>query len=374
MPTGIRRHHAGWQAEVRIVGHPRSVQQFPLDTPLEQIVLWRKREKARLQLTSPHATGSFLADARRYLELVRTMPSYAMRVRDIELWAAVFGPRPLDTITAHEIQLQRDRWREAGPKRVWRKHPDRYGGAWIEIPAPLAPSTVNHRLRALANLFTVLRGRHAPNPAREVPELAEPESIGEGLPYELIEIILAQMPDRRYGRALTQNKARLRVMAYVGLPQSLLMRLTPMHVHLEEAWVDWPGRRKGRGVKGQRRPLTSDGVAAFRAFIAANCWGPFSTDSMAASFQRACRKVAATVRDAGDQRTAAVLERLRPYDLRHSYVTEVLDKSGDFHSTQLLAGHADLRTTLSYGRKVVSPALRAAMDQITAAGGFKTPT
>ncbi len=79
------------------------------------------------------------------------------------------------------------------------------------------------------------------------------------------------------------------------------------------------------------------------------------------------------MRDAGDDRTAAVLERLRPYDLRHSYVTEVLGKSGNVHTTQLMAGHADLRTTLSYGRKAVSPALRAAMDQITAAGGFKTP-
>ena len=44
---GIRRHGAGWQAEVRITGHPRSVQPFPLETDPVVMQAWRTKEKRR---------------------------------------------------------------------------------------------------------------------------------------------------------------------------------------------------------------------------------------------------------------------------------------------------------------------------------------
>jgi hypothetical protein len=40
---------------------------------------------------------------------------------------------------------------------------------WVEVDEPLSASSVDNRLRALRNLWTVLNGRHAPNPVREVP-------------------------------------------------------------------------------------------------------------------------------------------------------------------------------------------------------------
>ena len=67
---------------------------------------------------------------------------------------------------------------------------------------------------------------------------------------------------------------------------------------------------------------------------------------------------------------AARLRQMRPYDLRHSYVTEILETSQDLYATQLLSGHADLRTTLGYARRAVHPTLVHALGKVEAAGGF----
>lgn len=377
---GIRRHGAGWQAEVRVTGHPRSVRTFELDTKWEVMQQWRRDERGRLRLTAPPRAGkgSFVADAKRYLQLVATMASFKMRKRDIELWVDVFGTTPRHKITRAEIRAQRDQWHRFGPKRIFRKHQDgRRGGAWVEIEAPLAASTVNHRLRALANLWTELDGRHAPNPAREVPELDEEEGDAFGLPYELIEAIVAAMPDR--GRAdkgktrptISLTKLRARAIAYTGLSHAELGRLTAERVNLEEGWINSGRRRKGKGVWTGRRPLTPLAVEALQAIAEANAWGPFSASSMRTSVKRACTKLAAAIESQpGGAELAKVLRRLKPYDFRHSYVSEVLEKTGDFHATQLLAGHADLRTTMRYGKKAVNPVLVAALAKATAAGAF----
>jgi integrase len=170
----------------------------------------------------------------------------------------------------------------------------------------------------------------------------------------------------------SKTKARLRLMAYVGISQAETARLQPHMVNVDEGWIATGRRRKGKGVVTGKRPLTDEGIAALKAFIAAEAFGPFSRDAMAASFQRARDKVIAGLA-VSDPALATELRRLRlrPYDLRHSYIAEVLEKSGDFHATQLLAGHGDLRTTLGYGQRAVNPALRLALDRVKAGGGFR---
>lgn len=389
---GIRRHGAGWQAEVRVTGHPRSLHQFPLDTDPRIMQQWRRDERGRLRLSGPAraSKGTFAADAKRYLELVATMPSFKMRRRDILLWVEVFGTRPRASITRAEIRAQRDRWHIHGPKRRWRAHsPGTRDGGWEDVPGPLAASTVNHRLRALANLWTELDGLHAPNPAREVPELQEADGEAYGLPYSLIEMILAAMPDR--GRPIkgagkkaggvkgegwpttSLTKLRARAIAYTGLSHAELGRLTANSVNFEEGWVNSGRRRKGTGFATGRRPLTPQGLHALRQMAAANAWGPFSASSMRKSIRGACAVLSASLAgQPGAEAIIATLAKIRPYDFRHSYVSEVLELSGDFHATRLLAGHADMRTTLRYGRRAVNPVLVAALAKVTASGGFSS--
>jgi integrase len=97
--------------------------------------------------------------------------------------------------------------------------------------------------------------------------------------------------------------------------------------------------KKGKGGAGRWRPLPADAVPAIRAFIAADAWGRFSRDAMRQSWQRACRKLG--------------LPRIRPYDLRHSFATVVLEQTGDLKATQVLLSHADHRTTARYATRAI---------------------
>src|SRR5688500_2118765 len=116
------------------------------------------------------------------------------------------------------------------------------------------------------------------------------------------------------------------VIAYTGLPHSLVKRLAPADVDLDARTVTVPARRKGRGVASRVLPLTDAGVDAFERFAELDCWGPFSNSSMIKSFHRAC--------------DAAGVRRARAYDLRHSYATEMYRQTGDPKATAELLMHS----------------------------------
>lgn len=168
---GIRRHGLGWQARVFVSGMPPSAQAFPLDTDEREMQEWRRAERIRLlhargeqAIAGRLPAGTFERDAQRYLESVRALKDYRGRCYDIALWAAVFQGRRTHSIRPHEIRAQRDAWLTVGPKRVY----DRKAQRWVLREIPLAASTVNHRLRALENLYTVLFPQGY-NPVRDVP-------------------------------------------------------------------------------------------------------------------------------------------------------------------------------------------------------------
>lgn len=390
--------------EVRVTGHPRYLQPFPAGTPIEEMVKARAKKKKELQRSAPArgTAGSLSADVRDCLKAHAADGERSLRARAslLAFWEAEFGTRASVTIKSWEIRAVRDRWLTVGPKIVYRDKKR------VEIAAPLSASTVNNRMRALENLFTVIYGRKADNPVREVPEAEEPEGEARGLPYDVLEAILAQMPDQRFrpvvtaeqiatiratprsvsGVALARQlglsdqiisrvrngrltkpstrdsasltKLRLRVMAYVGVSQEELAGIGPGDHHLDEPgpWVQIKGRKKGKRTRSTAQPLTEQGAAALRALVDAGGLGRFSTSSMRTSFLRACAKLELT--------------GLYPYVLRHSFASEVLATTGDLKTTQLLMRHKDERTTLRYGKGAVPAVLAAAIEQVRAARGF----
>jgi integrase len=276
---GARRHGRGWQAAVFVKGAGRAFQAFPDGTEQYEIDEWREQERARLvlqrtTLDEPIAAGTFAADARRYLKAVAAMPAFKDRARDIALWVGIFGTRRRATIKGWEIRVQRDKWLTIGPKRVY----NRKVRAWEDKAVPLAGSTVNHRLRALENFYTVLSPQGY-NPVRDVPDADEPESQDRALPYELIETILAAMPDvgrgvkgqRRVKRS--KSKARLRLMAYTGITPQQMMHLTADDIDVDGPAIRVARRRKGKGAAGGWKPLPSDAGEALRSFLAAGAFG-----------------------------------------------------------------------------------------------------
>lgn len=372
MARGFTETRTGFRAWVRVSSRHDDfdillTKRFASDTRPADIRAWRRATRDRLQQrleqhrqhrADLHGTpGTFRADALRYLLAVQAMTTYTERVRDIGLWVAIFGDRPRHGIQAHEIRTVRDRWLTVGPKRVWQKVNG--VGQWVDEARPLAASTVNHRLRALSNLWTVLDGRHAPNPVREeVPEVDEPAEVPRALDYQTIRLILDAMSDQGQAlkgkgnrRTYSLAKVRARVMAWTGVTPKELGKIEPTDIRWEDAFLLVPARRKGRGAPGRIVPLGPEGVAALRDFDRLGAYGRFTTRVVLRSWQLACR---------------AVLGRpVRLYDLRHSFVTGIVRATGNLDAAQLLAGHTDRRTTRRYGLSAVLPMLRAGVDAFT---------
>lgn len=346
LAKNISRDASGFSVRLEVAGPPIE-KRFPLDTPLEKVKEWRDDELQRrrdLKKAGTPVSGSFAADAKVYLAAVTAMPEYQQRVRDIELWCARFGERPRHGIAAVEIRTARDQWLTVGPRLVQRRLPGAARATWVEVEKPLSASTVNKRLRALENLWTVLDGRKAPNPVREVPEPQEPDSAPRGLSYTVIERILGPM-------APSQTRARLRVMAYTGLAQVEIGGLSPSDLDLQRGAVVVRRRRKGRNGKmapPALHPLTRDGIAAFKEFVHHACWGTFSVSSMWKRFQAAASR--------------AGYRGLRPYDLRHSYATAIFHATGDLDATRGMLRQASTVTARRYAAAAIAPRARIAAD------------
>lgn len=335
---GIEPHGSGYLATVSCGTGRRLRRTFPKGTDPRVMQRWRQDTKAKHRLSPRGPSGTFAGDAARYLQAVRGMPTYAQRKRDIGLWTAVFGTRAREDITATDIRIQREVWAQA-PRSA-------------ADPRPVSGATINKRLRALSNLWTVLDGPRAPNPVRDVPEYPERADVARALDYATIEAILSHVPDR--GRPVkgqtrptaSQTKARLRVLAYTGWPSGVLAQLTPADVDLTAGTARLPARQKGAGAPPALVPLLPQAVTALQAFDALGCWGAFSRHSLRKTWARAATKAGVT--------------GTRPYDLRHSFGV-LAASSGDERATQHLLQHRDLRTTQRYTLGGIQPRVVSAI-------------
>lgn len=361
---GRHRTKFGWRVRFKYAGREYS-QRFPPDAKPEDMDAWERHTRAdaeRRRLPEP-ARGTFAADAALYLQAVAALTTFTERKRDIGLWVSEFGSRPRATIRPVEIRAVRDRWLTQGPKLVqrWEDNPvlGRKERVWVPMPGPLSASTVNHRLRALENLYTVLDGLHAPNPVRQVPEADEPDAAPRALPLPLVRAILAAMP-------ASKSAARHHVLAWAGVPASTLNRMDASMIEWDATPpVYWrPGRRKGKGTRGQRVPLTPDGLAAFELVRREDAWhgGQRGKGNGRRTFRAACRQVEKAAAEAGQ---TLDLSRVRPYDLRHSIAT-LAALSGDFKATELLLGVTG-KTAAHYAKGAIDGRLLAAVAALARA-------
>lgn len=327
--TGIYQHGSGWRAMVsRGRNRQKAQRHFPAETPLEEMQAWRADEQARQRLakrTRAHH-GSFAGDAKRYLKLVAGLPTIKDRTREIAVWIGVFEGRQRDRITSGEIRAQRDLWATTP-----RSDKDE---------RPLAAGTINRRLRALSNLYTVLDGPRAENPVRDVDELREPDPQARALPYETIAAIIEALPDRgrpRKGRKapkVSESKVRIRCLAYSQITPQQLKVLTPADLDLPNARLRLPARAKGRGAAAVWVPLLPEAVKAFDDFDRLKLYGRFSQRSLRKSWTRAAKKAGAS--------------GARPYDLRHTFGTLVYRATGSREAVQQLLQHAEWSTSARY--------------------------
>ena len=373
LPRGITRTARGGYRARAWVGAEEHSESFPPGTKLETVIQWREdtRSDARRGRLDVPPEGSFRADAARYLEAVAAMTTISERTRDIGLWVAEFGDRPRASITPVEIRTVRDRWLTVGPRMVqaWTANPvtGRKDRTWVETKRPLSASTVNHRLRALENLWTVLDGRHSPNPVRDVPEAQEAESPPRALPVALVRRILAAMPP-------SVASAWIGILAWTGTPPATVLRMDASMLDLDAGLMWVPGRRKGKGTRGRRVPLTADGVEAWRLFLREDGWitqtadGPATRTktpkgNMKRAWRLACQAVEKAAHAAGE---TLDLSATTPYTARHAIGTLAHLMTGDVQATAQLLG-VSLPTALRYAKGALDPRLQTAVERLDAA-------
>lgn len=354
---GIRRTGSGWQVFARVRGRFVS-EHFPPQTDLSALKAARERLIAQYKhgLVIPGYTDGpgFAADAQEYLDLVRTMPSYDDRAYEIGEWAKVFGRTPRSQITGRDIRRVLERWRKTGSAT---------GG-------PLSPSSLNRRRTALMSLWTTLDGRSAVNPVRDVPPFPErsSEQIRAVDPRVLYRVIArvgrsawkSRRPEfQGTRRSATKTRARLRLMLWTGWPQTQIMRLTPADIDWKQEAVRVSARRKGKGTRPRWVPLFPGAVIALRAFVAAEAWGPFSTSGMHKAFQRALAE-----ENAHRARYRKPAVHARPYDLRHTALTEMARAITDERALQELALHSSPFQTRRYTEGATADRLLRARAEV----------
>jgi integrase len=309
---------------------------------------WQTQERARLlrQGIVP-ARGTLEADLPAYLSKVKRKLAHAdSREDEINAWLDRFRNRRRHTITRDEVRRQVKDWEDAG----------------------VAASTIRHRMTALSTLYDELDGDDAYNPVKGVRRPKEPEPRPDSRPPHIIIGVI----DELWFRAAMNNRgwktlARALVLAHTGMRPSQMMRLDPdLHIrsYLDEdvPMVEVPS---GKGGKTHWKPLTSDGVAAFRLFLRVGAVGPFSTSSFYKSWMLACK--------------AANVAPFNPYKLRHSYATLLRRAGADIADIQELLGHKSPKTTQRYAmvvpEKLVAATLRVekVWAQSSGQGDHATP-
>jgi integrase/recombinase XerD len=334
------------------------------------MLAWQARAEAQLldDLPSVPREGTIAGDVPKFLAMIpagRTREDFADLLQH---WIAC----PLGSVHRHDLSReaiigQRSRWVEAGAAAV----------------------TVNHRLRALRALYNGLDGPTVPHPTDKIPNVKGPARTPRGIPMDVVEKILAEIPDRGRGERhgtradVSFTKIRLSVIAWTGIPPVQLERLQARHLDLSQC-VDRRGarvylqpRRKAKGSPGAWVKLLPQAVEAFEQFAAANLWGkPFSRSSMGKSWKGAIRRITERLsadykrtkdRTALDAWLHAIPPHCRPYDLRHSFGTEAYRITGDLRAVAELLQHADLETTKQYTGAAVSERVSSAIDKMEAA-------
>lgn len=320
---GIYRTAYGFRVAVRI-GAKLETKRFPPSYTISALQRWRD-DHIRLRRPERAARGTLAADVEKYLLAVAAMPTFSDRKRQIEAWLPRFGKRPRWTLRPDELRAQLADWRTTK-----------------------APNTCNHRRSALSHLFTVLDGKSAYNPLRDVPPYKLAPPIKRSIPLPTILSAIRRVRGK-------QTRARLLVLLWTGMRPSELMRVTASDLNLEH------GRcyiRTAKGGPPREIALNKSAIKAFRRFARIEAWGPFSVSSLRKSLRVACRKL-------------PVIPTFRVYDLRHSFAYAMREGGADLSDIQYQLGHTDIVLTKRYAQAVPEKVQRAAAE--TRKWGQKSP-
>lgn len=317
--TGIRRRRDGWRAVVRVRG-TLYTKQFPIDKPVADMRAWRQQQVEKHGGRRRGAAGSFKADVATFLAKpeIAAQPYVGQTEAHLRLWIdELGGDRSRVDLDRDEIEAVLQRWLK------------RY-----------AEPTVYHRRSALLSLFTTLDGAGAANPVKDTtcPKSWLPRD--HSVAFTTLAAIVDAMPAWRYPKKGIKQAAVAKLAAgviiAVGMRGIDLLNVRAREVDLKAAEFVWPASDKGQGVAAKKTPLSAEGVAAFRAYLAAGA-PRFSPAAVSHSFKRAARRI-----DGDDT-------PIHLYSLRHSVGADLYRSTRDLATVGRMLGHAPgSRATAQY--------------------------
>lgn len=363
LPPNIRPYGDGGYlaiAKVVIDGKVRRKEKtFTAGESMRDVILkWQRDTCVALAKAEAPKAGSLIDELPTYIRrrTSRGMRTIGQREVALRRMFAILGPnKSRAEVTAGEIEDMLITLKAQGCHKGVTPCGRRKAGG--RTARALSNATINRNRNALQNFFTVMGGKSAANPVKDVAEYPEPKRQKPArITFELLDRILDAMPDlgriekgqKRSETSLT--KIRLRVIAFAGLPQQQIRELTPDDIDWDQRLV-FVGRNKGQGLDGEWREMGDYGMAALREFADARAFGEFSSSSMYKSFCLARDQV-----EPGSTVT--------PYKLRHLFSTFALDASGDEKASSRLALHASEATSSIYRESAERRRDRAAWNAI----------
>jgi integrase len=359
---GIFRDGDHLVAVVRIGSHSAAERcTFPLGTDLRTIRAWRHQTQSDLLNAHPSSagTGTLAGDVPRFLETIEAGRRRQDFAALLQHWiASPIGRMDRRDITAYDILQQRTVWLDQG----------------------VAIVTVNHRLRALRALTFALDGETL---YPTIKYLKPPTRAPRAIPIQYIHWILDAIPDRgrapRFGHppAYSELKIRLRIIAWTGIPPIQLEKLRPQDVDLRAGRLHLPQRQKGKGSPAVWVDLLPAAQDAFLDYAKVGLWRKrYSRSSASKCWKSAIKRVTKMLErealETGDRSDVdaflyAIPPGCRPYDLRHSFATELYRVTGDIRAVAELCQHANLDTTKTYTGGAVSERAASAIAKVALA-------
>lgn len=316
LATGIYQDASG--VMIRIPGKPPADHRRDkdgvsyADRYAQKGVAWLREERKRLEVDATlkteravEADSTFRADVPRFLATINS-PGHRLNTQGyMEHWSHHFADRRRNEITDIDAQT-----------------------AYAAIDR--ADSSRIHIRRALIQFYEALNGKSGYNPGRCLTKPPKPEEPIRDIPWKDIEAMFAVMQP-------SKAKARLMLIAYIGLPQKQIKALHPSHLRLERRELVVHPRRKGAGVSGKVQPLSDYGVAALKEFVRIEAFGTFQNLQLVRAFHSAAKRA-----------KVVLSENARPYDLRHSFLTEIARGGADIQQVSELGMHATIEQAARY--------------------------
>jgi len=337
---GIYQDQYGRAATVK-VGRVQREQRFPADEPIDRMQAWQVRTRAELTEDRDEARsidepiperGTYASDLPRRLKQIEGRASYKSDRSHLRAWVPFIGKVKRTAVRPSHVRAAFSAWIAEGK----------------------SARTIRHRRRVLRELYQGLDGAHAKPPIKgvKIPKPEDPHPTP--VPLATIQRVAASLKagkigEKRHGPKRTlaavhhaepaKARARFLVRATTGQRPSQIMRAEPDDVDLKRRiWFV----RAGKGGHAIPLPLTVEMVRAWKAFSAANAWGPFDSRSFSKTLRRHGWPTGT-----------------RPYNLRHTFAIDHLLAGTSLDDLQGLLGHRQIETT----RKFYAPVLLALLKK-----------